>query len=71
MKRIDTRGEHPYSPLIPALMGLNQAAPGELVQIVLDQAEAFHDLKEYLSEQQIGFREVYDGDALSLEFHKP
>lgn len=71
MKRIDARGERPYSPLIPALMGVGEAASGETVEISLDNQQAFCDLKEYLSEQHIGFREVYDGDTMVIEFRKP
>ncbi|MEO5045364.1 sulfurtransferase TusA family protein, partial [Bacteroides thetaiotaomicron] len=31
-------------------------------------ADAFQDLKEYLSEQSIGFREIYDGEQMTLQF---
>ena len=71
MRRIDTRGEHPYSPLIPALIELGKASCGEVVEILLDNEQAFSDLKEYLSEQQTGFRELYDGDTMVIEFRKP
>ena len=33
-----------------------------------DNATAFNDMKEYLSEQQIGFREIYDGERMTLQF---
>ena len=27
-----------------------------------------NDMKEYLSEQQIGFRDIYDGERMTLQF---
>lgn len=70
MKRIDTRGEHPYSQLIPAIIALCEAQKGERLEIIMNHLQAFNDLKEYLAEQQIGFREVYDGEQLTIEFTK-
>lgn len=69
MKTIDTTG-HPkkYSPLIPAIQALCRTEAGEQVEIIMDDINAFTDLKEYLAEQQIGFREIYDGDRLTLQF---
>ena len=29
-----------------------------------------NDLKEYLAEQQIGFREIYDGEQMTVQFTK-
>ncbi len=68
MKTIDTRNTSLYSPLIPAMKALCTAAPGEQLEIIMNNPEAFQDLKEYLAEQGIGFREVYDGDELTLQF---
>ena len=31
---------------------------------------AVNDLKEYLAEQQIGFREIYDGEQMTVQFTK-
>ena len=55
MKTIDTCGQQHYSPLIPAIKAMCNAT-------------AFNDMKEYLSEQQIGFREIYDGERMTLQF---
>ena len=41
---------------------------GEKLEIIMDDAAAFNDMKEYLSEQQIGFREIYDGERMTLQF---
>ena len=70
MKTIDTCGQKRYSPLIPAVKALCETAQGEKLEIVMDSPEAFNDLKEYLAEQQIGFREIYDGQRMSVQFTK-
>ena len=44
------------------------ASPGEMIGIIMNHADAFQDLKEFLSEQGIGFREIYDGEQMTLEF---
>lgn len=64
----DTRGITAYSPLIPAIKALCSARPGEAVEIIMDNADAFQDLKEYLSEQGIGFREIYGSEQMTLQF---
>mgnify|MGYP000519578544 CR=1 FL=1 len=67
MKTIDTCGQKLYSPLIPAVKAMCETAPGERLEIIMNNAEAFQDLKEYLAEQSIGFREIYDGDDLAVQ----
>ena len=57
MITVDTRGTTAYSPLIPAIKAM-----------CMNHADAFQDLKEYLSEQSIGFREIYDGEQLTVQF---
>ncbi|MBQ8674417.1 MAG: sulfurtransferase TusA family protein [Bacteroides sp.] len=71
MKTIDTRDVTRYSPLIPAVTALCEATAGEQLEIIMSDPQAFNDLKEYLAEQGIGFREIYDGEELSVEFRKP
>ncbi len=68
MKTIDTCGQKRYSPLIPAVKAICEAQKGQSLEIVMDDANAFNDLKEYLSELHIGFREIYDGELMSLQF---
>ena len=68
MKTIDTCGQKLYSPLIPAVKAMCETAPGEKLEIIMNNAEAFLDLKEYLAEQSIGFREIYDGEQMILQF---
>ena len=45
-----------------------EAEKGERLEIVMDDAVAFNDLKEYLAEQRIGFREIYDGERMRVQF---
>ena len=68
MKTIDTCGQKLYSPLIPAVKAMCETAPGERLEIIMNNAEAFQDLKEYLAEQCIGFREIYDEERMILQF---
>lgn len=68
MITVDTRGTTAYSPLIPAIKAMCGTSPGETIEIIMNHADAFQDLKEYLSEQGIGFREIYDGEQMTLEF---
>ena len=70
MKTIDTRGQKLCSPLIPAVKAMCEAGKGEKLEIIMDDATAFNDLKEYLAEQQIGFREIYDGEEMLVQFCK-
>lgn len=70
MKTINTCGQKRYSPLIPAMEAICEAQKGDKLEIIVDDANAFSDLKEYLAEQQIGFREIYDGEQMTLQFTK-
>ena len=70
MRTIDTRGQNLYSPLIPSIKAMCEAGKGEKLEIIMDDATAFNDLKEYLAEQQIGFREIYDGEEMLVQFCK-
>ena len=68
MKTIDTRGQKLYSPFIPAIKAMCEAGKGEKLEIIMDDPAAFSDLKEYLAEQKIGFREIYDGEQMTVQF---
>ena len=70
MKTIDTCGQKLYSPLIPAGKAMSEATLGEKLEIIMNDTAAFNDLKEYLAEQQIGFREIYDGEQMTVQFTK-
>ena len=49
MKTIDTCGQQHYSPLIPAIKAMCEAGKGEKLEIIMDDAAAFNDMKEYLN----------------------
>ena len=70
MKTVNTCGPIHYSPLIPAMVAICEATEGETIKIILDDNQAFSDLREYLAEQKIGFREIYDGERMTLQFTK-
>lgn len=71
MITVDTRSTTAYSPLIPAIKAICFARLGEAVEIIMENADAFQDLKEYLSEQGIGFREIYSSEQMTLQFTIP
>ena len=68
MITVDTCGLTAYSPLIPAVKAMYTAPAGEWLEIIMDNPDAFQDLKEYLAEQSIGFREIYDGEQMTVQF---
>lgn len=68
MITVDTRGVNLYTPLIPAITAICQAPRGEMLEIIMENAEAFSQLKEYLVVSRIGFREIYDGEQMTLQF---
>lgn len=70
MKTVNTCGLSLYSPLIPAITAWCESSQGETLEIILDNQAAFQDLKEFLAEQKIGFREIYDGEKMTLQFTK-
>lgn len=70
MKTVDTCIDLPYSPLIPALKAIFAASEGEKLQIIMNNDSAFSDLKKFLAEQGIGFREIYEKDTMVLQFIK-
>ena len=43
MKTIDTCGQKLYSPLIPAVKAMCETAPGEKLEIIMNNAEAFQE----------------------------
>lgn len=71
MRTINTCNPIPYSPLIPAMKAICSATPGEKLEVILNDPSVFSDLKEYLSEQGIGFREIYNEGTMTLQFSIP
>ena len=68
MITVNTCGITVYSPLIPAIKAMCNASPGETLEIIMNHADAYQDQKQYLSEQGIGFREIYDGEQMTVQF---
>ena len=68
MITVDTREVIEYSPLIPALKALFTPPKKSVLEIIMDNETAFHDLKTFLAEQKIGFREIYEGDRMIIQF---
>ncbi len=71
MTTIDTRDTTLYSQLIPAVRAMYELPRGEELQILTDDTQTFDSLKSYLSEQGIGFREIYDEGQMILQFTMP
>ncbi|MCQ4947941.1 sulfurtransferase TusA family protein, partial [Bacteroides cellulosilyticus] len=59
-----------YSPLIPAVKAMCEATLREKLEIIMNDTAAFNDIKEYLAEQQIAFREIYDGEQMTVQITK-
>lgn len=70
MKTINTCSCTHYSQLIPAIIAWCEASIGETLHITMNDLQAFNDLKEFLGEHKTGFREIYDGEKLTLQFTK-
>lgn len=70
MKTINICGEHPYNPLIVVVKAICEAKTGEQLEVILDDIDVFNDLKKFLAEQHVGFREIYDGEQMRLQFIK-
>ena len=68
IQKIDTRDTKIYSPLIPALKAFYTLESGTTIHVLFSDMKAFKDMKEFLSEQGIGFREIYKDDHIVLEF---
>ena len=67
MKTIDTCGTTALQPFNPCHQACARPEKARSWNHQ-DDAAAFNDMKEYLSEQQIGFREIYDGERMTLQF---
>ncbi|NMA74190.1 MAG: sulfurtransferase TusA family protein [Bacteroidales bacterium] len=70
MKIIDTRKEKDIHPLIIALEAYFNSQKGEQIEIIFESRKNFSHLKDYLSDREIGFREIYSGDEMRLQIQK-
>ena len=65
MKTINTCEEVRYNPLGSGCCCHSNSQTWRKHQIIMNDSSAFSDIKAYLSEQKIGFREIYDGEKMS------
>ncbi|MEG1685282.1 MAG: sulfurtransferase TusA family protein [Bacteroides sp.] len=70
MRRIDLRNKTCPLPLMIVQEALDADNVGELLEVVCKK-EDFESIKDYLSELNIGFREIYGMDKLCLQFSIP
>lgn len=68
MKIYDLRNHTKYSPLIPAVEAIYTSSKGTSIEFILDDVYVLKNLKDYLIERQIGFREIYDEENIILQF---
>lgn len=71
MRTIDTRGQLCPAPLILTKKAISENLPGTQLEIITDNDIAFGNLKDYLCELDIRFREIYDGTIRTLQFTVP
>lgn len=68
MRTIDTCGKTSPTPLIMIQKAIKAASAGDKIEVIADSLETFGELKDYLSDNGIGFREIYNGEKLRLQF---
>ena len=68
MKTIDTTKGKRYSAFIPAFEAILLSPKGTKLEIIMNDHIALKNIKAYLIEHQIGFREIYDEDQITLQF---
>ena len=61
MKTVDTRGLTCPAPLIRTMQGLNEAAPGEDVQVLIDNPTSLSNVRRYLSDNRLNFTVSEEG----------
>jgi len=61
MKTVDTRGLTCPAPLIKTRQGLNEAAPEEDVQVLIDNPTSLSNVKRYLSDNRLNYTVMEDG----------
>lgn len=71
MEIVDTCGQLCPVPLIMTKKAIQESIPGSVLKVITDNETAFRNLKNYLKELKIGFKEIYSGPHLLLEFEVP
>ncbi|MBE0679358.1 MAG: sulfurtransferase-like selenium metabolism protein YedF [Bacteroidales bacterium] len=62
MKTVDTRGLTCPAPLIKTRQGLNEAAPDETVQIIIDNKTSLGNVRRYLADNKLSFTVKEEGE---------
>ena len=70
MKIIDTRGLTCPAPLIKTRQGMNEAAPGEPVQILIDNPTSLSNVKRYLTDNKIEFSVREEGALATVTINR-
>ena len=66
MKTVDTRGLTCPAPLIKTRQGLNEAAPDEPVQILIDNPTSLSNVKRYLTDNKLEFNLREEGSLATV-----
>lgn len=66
MKTVDTRGLTCPAPLIRTRQGLNEAAPDETVQILIDNPTSLSNVKRYLADNKLVFTVREEGTLATV-----
>jgi selenium metabolism protein YedF len=66
MKTVDTRGLTCPAPLIKTRQGLNEAAPDEPVQILIDNPTSLSNVKRYLTDNKLEFNVREEGSLATV-----
>lgn len=66
MKTVDTRGLVCPAPLIKTRQGLNEAAPDEPVQILIDNPTSLSNVKRYLTDNKLEFTVREEGTLATV-----
>lgn len=66
MKTVDTRGLTCPAPLIKTRQGLNEAAPDEPVQILIDNPTSLSNVKRYLTDNKLAFTVREEGTLATV-----
>lgn len=69
MKTVNTCGKTSPTPLIMIQKAIKSASAGDKIEVIADSLETFGELKDYLSDNGVGFREIYNGEKLRLQFN--
>ncbi len=67
---IDTKGKLCPAPLIMTKKGIGTATPGEIIEVITDNATSYGNLINYLAELKITPETQKEGDVYTLTFTK-